>query len=260
LFHRLSLQYVGLREERIHHRIPLVKHRNLSRLVDEIIQDLWPVEMKIVCKKCNEKKQIGSFYIKANGKPMSYCKTCAKKKAREWEKDNIDKKREGDKKRSQKWRDTNVERSREKMRRWKKNNPEKRRQSENLVRKKRRANDPGYKLARYMSTYIAVSLSGGKCGRHWEAIVGFTLDELRMHLEKKFSDGMSWENYGQWHVDHVIPKSLYRYKSPDDEDFKKCWSLNNLQPLWASDNQSKSNRHIPQNVSPEIVPGHNSRR
>ena len=53
---------------------------------------------------------------------------------------------------------------------------------------------------------------------------------------------MTWDNYGEWHIDHKKPKSLFDYDSPKDQAFKDCWSLANLQPLWAEDNKNKSNK------------------
>lgn len=55
---------------------------------------------------------------------------------------------------------------------------------------------------------------------------------------------MTWENHGihGWHIDHKIPVSAFKFKKPEDEDFKLCWSLKNLQPLWAFDNISKKNK------------------
>lgn len=55
---------------------------------------------------------------------------------------------------------------------------------------------------------------------------------------------MSWENYGEWHIDHVTPLSWFQYKSVTDEGFSAAWALNNLQPLWAEDNLSKNNRYV----------------
>jgi hypothetical protein len=62
------------------------------------------------------------------------------------------------------------------------------------------------------------------------------------HLEKQFTNGMTWENRNEWHIDHIIPQSLWKYETYDDREFKQCWALCNLQPLWAEDNLSKGNR------------------
>jgi len=101
---------------------------------------------------------------------------------------------------------------------------------------------PQGKLNAAMSTGINTSLKNKKSGYHWENLVEYTLEDLMRHLESQFRDGMSWENYGEWHIDHIIPKSYFKFESPDDEEFKKCWSLENLQPLWASENIKKGNR------------------
>ena|SRR3990167_2666119 len=96
-----------------------------------------------------------------------------------------------------------------------------------------------------MSTavYLGLKKKGiSKAGERWCSVVGYSIDELRGHLEPLFSDGMSWENYGEWHIDHIIPKSFFSFTSPEDAAFKQCWALTNLQPLWAEDNLSKSNR------------------
>ena len=54
---------------------------------------------------------------------------------------------------------------------------------------------------------------------------------------------MSWENYGQWHIDHRIPESWFKIHTMHDKSFKDCWALSNLQPLWAKENLSKNNRY-----------------
>lgn len=72
----------------------------------------------------------------------------------------------------------------------------------------------------------------------------YTIEELISHLESKFQSGMSWDNYGKWHIDHIVPDSWFKYDSMSDEAFQKCWALNNLQPMWAKDNLSKSNHFI----------------
>lgn len=74
-------------------------------------------------------------------------------------------------------------------------------------------------------------------------ILGYSKEELKTHLEKQFTKDMTWEAFrnGNIHIDHIKPQSLFNLK--DINDVKKCWSLNNLQPLWAKDNIAKSNKY-----------------
>jgi hypothetical protein len=71
-------------------------------------------------------------------------------------------------------------------------------------------------------------------------ILGYSALELKEHMEKQFKDGMSWENWGEWHIDHIKPLSYF----DKNEDPKIVNSLSNLQPLWAFDNISKSGKII----------------
>jgi hypothetical protein len=104
--------------------------------------------------------------------------------------------------------------------------------------------NPMFKLTCSIRTAIGKSLKGNKNGRHWELLVGYTLDKLKKHLENLFVDNMSWNNYGKdgWWIDHKIPVSVFNFTDPKHEDFKKCWALKNLQPMWAEENRSKSNK------------------
>ena len=108
--------------------------------------------------------------------------------------------------------------------------------------KQRRKTDSKFKLRASVSSSIGSSLKGNKAGRHWEDLVGYTLNDLKKHLEKLFVEGMTWENYGEWHIDHKVPVSAFNFTKPEHIDFKKCWALKNLQPLWALDNWSKNNK------------------
>ena len=91
-----------------------------------------------------------------------------------------------------------------------------------------------------MSCGIIKSLRNNtKNNRQWDSLVGYTVDQLRKHLEKRFKFGMTWENYGKWHIDHKIPISAFNFEKPEDIDFQRCWSLKNLQPMWAKENISK---------------------
>jgi hypothetical protein len=100
---------------------------------------------------------------------------------------------------------------------------------------------PKGKISVRMSKRIRDSLCRSpKAGRHWQTLVGFTLEQLQAHLEKQFTPEMTWENYGtHWHIDHKIPIAVFNFETTDDIDFKRCWSLQNLQPLEAIENMSK---------------------
>ncbi len=112
--------------------------------------------------------------------------------------------------------------------------------------KKRREN-PKIRIGQSVSASLNSSLKTknlSKNKRHWEDITGYTVQELKKHLESLFKPGMSWDNYGEWHIDHIIPKSFFEYASTDDVEFKYCWSLNNLQPLWAIENIIKGGKVV----------------
>lgn len=106
----------------------------------------------------------------------------------------------------------------------------------------------GERLRCSISRYISHSLNGKKNGRRWESLVGYSLNDLMRHLEKQFVDGMSWENYGmgkgKWSVDHIIPQSVFVYVDSSDLDFKRCWALENLRPMWGVENTSKADKIV----------------
>jgi hypothetical protein len=103
----------------------------------------------------------------------------------------------------------------------------------------RRHSDPKFKLDSHISSQIGLALKGTKKGRHWEDLVGYTLEELVQHLESQFEDWMNLKNHGKWHIDHIVPKSHFHYTKPEDSEFKECWALRNLQPLEAKENLKK---------------------
>lgn len=100
----------------------------------------------------------------------------------------------------------------------------------------------GARLNSSIRAGVYAGLKGNKNGRKWENIIGYKLKDLMRHLESQFKDGMSWGNYGEWHVDHVIPRSFFHFTNNTDLDFKRCWELSNLQPLWKKDNMVKNTK------------------
>ena len=90
--------------------------------------------------------------------------------------------------------------------------------------------------------YKHLKLRGLTKGGKTFTLLGYTGQELYRHLESQFTDGMSWDNIGEWHIDHIRPVVSFNFDSTEHPDFKKCWALNNLQPLWAADNMSKGDK------------------
>jgi len=114
-------------------------------------------------------------------------------------------------------------------------------------RRRMRKSNPQFRLRLSLSSRIATALrtrGTSKRHRNWESLVGYSLENLRAHIERQFSRGMSWENYGEWHVDHIVPAASFRWQSPEDADFKACWALSNLRPLWADDNRRKKAKRL----------------
>jgi len=152
---------------------------------------------------------------------------------RKWKKANPDKVRESERKRVK----ANPDKKREENRKWRRENPDRVR---NIIRKskeKRAATNPNYKLSCRLRSriYNAFRRANAKKLSDTENILGATVAETKAHIEAQFQPGMSWENYGDWHVDHIIP--LASAKTAEDL-VALCHHLN-LQPLWASDNRAK---------------------
>ena len=70
--------------------------------------------------------------------------------------------------------------------------------------------------------------------------LGCTLEFLEKHIEGQFQEGMTWDNYGEWEVDHIVPLAKLDLTNP--EDFAKACHYSNLQPLWWQDNLKKSDK------------------
>jgi len=145
------------------------------------------------------------------------------------------------------WVPKNPEKYKETRKKWRKENPEKVKAT-----RKRHELTIGYKINHSMRRSIGLSIKGNKNGRKWEDLVGFTFAQFKKHMEKQFTDGMTWENHGAWHIDHILPKSKFNFEKPEDEDFKKCWALKNLQPLWAVENLKKHAK-LSKHLQPSLI-------
>jgi len=118
------------------------------------------------------------------------------------------------------------------------NNKEKINNVRRIAQKKRRDTDPVHRLRKNMGSRIYLAVKE-KTGKTME-LAGCSKEELTAHLESKFTEGMTWDNYGEWHIDHIHPCASFNLEDPEDQ--KKCFHWTNLQPLWAKDNISKGDR------------------
>ncbi len=123
----------------------------------------------------------------------------------------------------------------------------------NAAKRNRRKNDPAYRLRYYISNRIRKILKQSNCKKNTSCLkyLNYTFLELKNHIEKQFESWMTWDNHGlynlnvwkdddictwRWSLDHIIPQSNLPYTSMMDDNFKKCWALENLRPLSAKQN------------------------
>jgi len=110
----------------------------------------------------------------------------------------------------------------------------------NIRHNNRKITDINYKLTCTLRSRLYCAIRNTqKVGSAVEDL-GCSIKELKQYLENKFKNGMTWNNYGDWHIDHIIPLSIFDLKSRND--FLKACHYTNLQPLWGKENISKGNR------------------
>jgi hypothetical protein len=118
--------------------------------------------------------------------------------------------------------------------------PKMREKAAKRSREKRKTN-PDFKLVCNIRKRVHAFFRGGNRGGSAVTALGCTINEFWTYLESKFLPGMTKENYGEWHLDHIAPLSWFDLKDP--EQFKKACHYTNYQPLWATDNLSKGDKY-----------------
>ena len=109
---------------------------------------------------------------------------------------------------------------------------------------KEKKNNPIFKLTCIVRSRVITFIKSHNVNKTNQTfkIVVCSPEFLKEHLEKQFTEGMSWDNHGVygWHIDHIIPLSSAK---TEEEVYKLC-HYTNLQPLWANDNLTKSNKTL----------------
>lgn len=91
---------------------------------------------------------------------------------------------------------------------------------------------------------IRSAIKGGTKSPTVERLFGYSISQLKAHIEKQFTGKMSWPAFmrGDIHIDHIVPQSAFNLL--DESEYKSCWSLSNLQPLWKKHNLKKGGKII----------------
>lgn len=172
----------------------------------EIIIDISQIK---VCTVCNQEKTLDMFHIaKCKGTIRSQCKSCLSDA------------------RKKNYYDNRIARNKQ--------------TTQYQVNKCKI--DPAFKLERNLRCrlYHALRSQNAKKSTRILDLTDCTISYLMGYIEAKFTKGMSWENYGEWHIDHITPCA--KFNLLDEQEQKKCFHYTNLQPLWAKDNLIKGSK------------------
>lgn len=184
------------------------------------------MEIKI-CKKCKKELPLSEFH-RRNNRPSGYvenCKTCRsisrKGKYKEYQAQYYLKYKDRQKELQKQNKDHINARKR--------------------IRTKERAKtDPNYKIKRNLRHRFWAAVTRDSKNSSVIDLLGCDIEKLKIYLGTKFSEGMSWDNYGKWHIDHILPCASFDLTNAEQQ--KICFHYTNLQPLWAIDNIKKGNK------------------
>ena len=185
------------------------KYHEKKKIVKEVIIDNTKLK---VCTKCKEEKTLDNFHVhKGKGTIRAACKTCSSKARKEY----YTKNKEATIKQNIKYQNDRCK------------------------------VDPNFKLRKRLRTrlYNAITSQRGQKSNRTMVLTGCTIPYLRGYLEGKFKEGMTWENYGSWHVDHIKPCASFDLTKKEEQE--KCFHYTNLQPLWALENIKKGKKESP---------------
>jgi hypothetical protein len=182
-------------------------YKNIKENVKEIIIDINKTK---ICTVCNKDKTLDKYYVaKCKGIIRPQCKDCTSKKRNEY---------------------------------YQNNKQQTIKQTSNY-KVKRCKTDPEFKILQTLRCRLYHALINQKVDKLYKTkqLTGCNLPFLKGYLEAKFTEGMTWENHGKWHIDHIKPCCSFDLNN--DEEQKKCFYYTNLQPLWAKDNLSKGGKY-----------------
>jgi len=102
---------------------------------------------------------------------------------------------------------------------------------------KKYSNNIRFRMVSVLRTRVRDALKGINKSESTSKLLGCSIEFLRNHLQSQFTSGMTWKNYGKWHIDHIRPCASFDLNKVSEQ--RKCFNYTNLQPLWAIDNLIK---------------------
>lgn len=187
------------------------------------------------CSKCRENKGYIDFYKNKRQKDGydNYCKTCSK---------DYKSKSLKSKAYHKNYRDNRKQEKNEYAKNYYKENRQIIIARNCEYYKNKRSSDMNFKILTNLRRRLSSAIKRNNKSCRTVELIGCEISALVFYLESKFQDGMTWENYGKWHIDHIRPCASFDLT--DIEQQKVCFNYKNLQPLWAEDNLKKSDSWI----------------
>ena len=191
-------------------------------------------------KKVRENRAKNSDYIKAYRKKNHHK---YKEKADKYKKEWYQKNKERLKQKRKKYYYDNKEKFKELTKNYRLRNKKKYKDYMRNYQVSRRKRDIKFKILCSIRGRISKFISKDKNDSACLKLLGCTINELKIHLEKQFKRGMTWENYGKkgWHIDHIIPCASFNLTNMKQRE--ECFHYTNLQPLWWWENLSKGKKN-----------------
>jgi len=209
-----------------------------------------------VCTKCKIEKSVNEFNKDRYKKDelCCSCKACQlrhRKKNRHIWKNYYKKNKHTIIKRVKKWylktwkarkqyREKNKKKRLQKQRKHYQENKEQLQEYHRNYMNNRNKTDVRFRLAGNLRHRIYESIKNNYQSFATMMLIGCEIDYLMYHIQKQFKKDMNWDNYGEWHIDHIKPCASFDLSKPEEQ--RKCFHYTNLQPLWKLDNLKKGNR------------------
>ena len=212
----------------------------------------------IVCCVCKKEKSKTEFNKNRNTSTgLTYeCKPCQGKRSNGYYHENRDEQltkqkeyyltvREEKLLYQKEYQEKNKDKLKEYFKKYSLDNRERKNELSREYDRKRKAQDPVYKFKHRVRSMVYCSFKRSLTGNYrksqrTEDILGCTMNDFIEYISSKFTEGMSLDNHGEWHIDHIIPLAS---ANSEEEITKLCYHTN-LQPLWGTDNMVKGKKIV----------------